>query len=127
MQPSDNGKKKVRASVTLRISAKQVLDILGIFPNTLLITVITIDKYHQVTGVIGNLCPLIVTGRRADSSDGIAIHRKSLDINHAATNSFIGFSFPSDTQCQGVALKLLRIEAADAIAVGDRSQIYQIH
>ena len=50
-----------------------------------------------------------------------------MDVDHATANAFVGLSFATDAQRQRVAYELVSVKAANAVAVGYRCQIHQIH
>ena len=110
----------------MAVFAEKVEDVLGILCNTVSIAVVAVDEDEQMTRVEVYLGALVVAGGCADTTLCITVDGQSLDIDHAASNAFVGFSFASNAQCQRIAHELVSIEASDAIAVGNGRQIDEV-
>ena len=65
--------------------------------------------------------------RCADAALTVAIDRQTLDVDDAAPDAFIGFALATDAQRQRVAHEAVGIEAANAIAIDNRSEVHQVH
>ena len=103
------------ASVALTIFAEQLLYELGITPHLLFVAVITIDEHKQVGSAEFYLCALMVARGRAHATLRITVYRQSLDIDHATADTLVGLPCPTDAQCQGVAMKFIRIKTAEPL------------
>ena len=73
------------------------------------------------------LGPLIVGSRRPYSTHGIAIDGESRNVDHATADTLVRFTFPPHTERQRVTLELIRVKAADAVAIADARQVDEIH
>ena len=110
----------------LAVFAEEGEDVLGVFNDALFVAIVAVDEYDEVGGGEFHFCSLIVAGGCAYPTLCIAIHRQTMDIDHASSDAFVGLALTANAQRQCVANKLIGIEAANAVAVGDGSQIDEI-
>ena len=61
-----------------------------------------------------------------DAALGIPIDGQACDVEHAASDPFIGFAFTSDAEGECGAHELVGIEAADTVAIGDAGEVDEI-
>ena len=110
----------------MAVFAEELQDVAGVFGNTVPIAVVTIDEDKQTSGVEINLSAFVVTGRCADTTLSIAVDRQAMDVNHAATDTLVGFTFASDAECQRITNELIGIKAAYAITIGNGCQVDEV-
>ena len=110
----------------LAVFAEEGEDVLGVFNDAGFVAIIAVDEYDEVGGGEFHFRALIVAGGCAYPTLCIAIHRQTMDIDHPSSDTFVGLALATYAQCQCVALKLISVEAANAVAVGNRSQIDEI-
>ena len=110
----------------LAVFAEEGEDVLGVFNDALFVAIVAVDEYDEVGGGEFHFCSLIVAGGSAYPTLCITIHRQAMDIDHPSSDTLVRLALTAYAQRQCVALKLIGIEAANAIAVGDGSQIDEI-
>ena len=110
----------------MAVFAQEVLDETGVVEYALLVAVVAVDEYHEVGGGERHLGALVVAGGGADATEGIAVDGQAGDVEHAATDAFVGLALAADAERQGVAHELVGIEAADAVAEGDAGQVDEV-
>ena len=116
----------VAAFLRLAVAAHEVKNELGIGAHLTFVAIIAIDEHHQMTGVDGDLCALVVARRRPHPTHGITIDGQAFNIEHASADALIGFASSSDAKCQRIAHKLRGIKAADRIAKAYTGKVYQV-
>lgn len=104
----------------------QLLYILSVCPHLALIAVVTIDEHHEMCRLKGYLRALVVRRGRAHSTFAVAVDRKAGNVYHASPDALVWLAFTANAERQGVALKLVGIEASDAVTVGYAREIHQI-
>ena len=110
----------------LAVFAEEGEDVLGVFNDALFVAIVAVDEYDEVGGGEFHLGAFVVAGGCAYPTLCITIHRQTMDIDHASSDAFVGLALTANAQRQCVANKLIGIESANAVAVGNRSQIDEI-
>ena len=118
---------EVAASIALAILLQKLDDEFGILSYVLLISIVSVDENHQVSGVAIHLGSLIVAGWSSHATYLVTVNRQTFDVDHASADTLVWFASLAHTQSQGVSLKLIGIKTADAVAVGDACQVHQVH
>ena len=80
---------------------------MGVLGNFFAVAVVAVDEDEQMAGLEVDLGAFVVAGRCAHAALCIAVDGESVDVDHAASDAFVGLSFASDAQCQRVAHKLV--------------------
>ena len=99
---------------------------MGILSDAVAVAVVAVDEDEQMARVDVNLGALVVAGGCANTALSIAVDGESVNVDHAATDAFVGLAFTPDAQRQRVAHKLVGIKAANAVAKGDGCQIDEV-
>lgn len=120
-------KQRGGAAVAIGVTAQQVLNVAGIVHDSLGIAVVAVDKHDKTSGGESNLRALVVAGGCAYPTLTVAIDRQTGYIDGAAPDAFVGLSLAAYAQRERIADKVGRIETADAVAIGDRSQIDEVN
>ena len=110
----------------LAVFAEEGEDVLGVFNDALFVTIVAVDEYDEVGGGEFHFRALIVAGGGAYPTLCIAIHRQTMDIDHPSSDTLVRLALATYAQRQCVANKLIGVESANAVAVGNRSQIDEI-
>ena len=86
------------------------MDETGVLCDALFIAVVAVDEDDKVSGLYGHFRALVVTGRGAYTTLGIAIDGQSGDVEHPSPDAFIGLALTTYTECQRIAHELIGIE-----------------
>ena len=105
----------------------QIDDKLCCGPHGVLIAIVSVDKRHEVTCLQAHLRALIVACWRTYPTRVVTIHRQTSNVEHATTDTLVRLTLTSHAERERVAVKLVAIEATNAVAIFYACKVYQVH
>ena len=116
---------------------QEFLDVTGTGVDVLAVAVIAVDDGEETGCLQGKLGALVVAGGCAYSAEGVTIDGQTGDVEGAAANAFVGFTFLTDAEGEGGHwcpcgrtaghTDLVGIKASDAVTVGNAGEVDEIH